>query len=38
MYIIQISDVLQVEVIQAFFYLNTYTDNLVAEFPVLEHF
>ena len=38
MHIIQISDVLQVEVIQAFFYLNTYTDNLVAEFPVLEHF
>ena len=37
MHIIQLSHVLQGEVDQVFFYSNTYTDCLVAEFPVLEH-
>ena len=36
--IIQLSHVLQGEVVQAIFsYLNIYTDGLVSEFPVLEH-
>ena len=37
MHIIQLSHVLQGEVVQVFFYSNTYTDCLIAEFPVLEH-
>ena len=36
-HIIQLSRILQGEVIQVFFYSNTYNDCLVAEFPVLEH-
>ena len=38
MHIIQLSHVLRGKVVQVFFfYSNTYTDCLVAEFPVLEH-
>ena len=37
MHIIQLSHVLQVKLSRFFFYSNTYTDCLVADFPVLEH-
>ena len=37
-HIIQVSYILQSEVAQViFYYLNTYTEDLVAEFSVLEH-
>ena len=37
MHIIQLSHVLQGGVVQVFFFIQTHTDYLVAEFPVLEH-